>query len=306
MNLKQMRAFQEVMATGSVSQAARNLHRTQPSISAAIASLEEDLGMPLFERRGGRLHPVPEARYLTEECGELLERVEAISRNMRQLRRIETGAISIASMPGPSVAFLPDLLSRRLGPAGEVRVTLQSRSSAAVVELLRTQQYDLGIADGHDVPAEEGGLIRTERVALACLCALPAGHRLAGRDHVTPADLDGERMGTLLRGHPLVDRIEDAFREAGCVYRGTIVTQYFVPLLSFVAGGQACAVVDPITARGHALGAAGGQVAFVPFRPVIPFEVAVIHPAHRPMSQLVRHFREELLATLRGMAGDRP
>ena len=37
MNLKQLRAFREVMLTGSISEAARNLYRTQPAISSAIA-----------------------------------------------------------------------------------------------------------------------------------------------------------------------------------------------------------------------------------------------------------------------------
>ena len=48
MNLKQMAAFRELMLTGSVSEAARNLNRTQPSVSHMIATLEDDLGMKLF------------------------------------------------------------------------------------------------------------------------------------------------------------------------------------------------------------------------------------------------------------------
>lgn len=60
MNLKQLRAFREVMLTRSVSEAARSLYRTQPTISALIAGLEDEIGYKLFERRGRRLHPLPE------------------------------------------------------------------------------------------------------------------------------------------------------------------------------------------------------------------------------------------------------
>ncbi len=63
------------MLTGNVSQAARNLHRTQPSISALISGLEQELGMRLFERRKGQLHPVPEARYLLEETIAILDKI---------------------------------------------------------------------------------------------------------------------------------------------------------------------------------------------------------------------------------------
>ncbi len=61
MNLRQIQAFQEVMLTGSVTEAARNMRRTQPAISSLIAGLEKSVGYKLFERRRGRLHPVPEA-----------------------------------------------------------------------------------------------------------------------------------------------------------------------------------------------------------------------------------------------------
>ena len=44
LNLKQLSAFREVMLTGSVSEAARNLYRTQPAISSMIAGLEENIG----------------------------------------------------------------------------------------------------------------------------------------------------------------------------------------------------------------------------------------------------------------------
>ena len=58
MNLRQLEAFHEVILTGSVSEAGRNMGRTQPAVSALIAGLEESLDCQLFERRGGRLHPI--------------------------------------------------------------------------------------------------------------------------------------------------------------------------------------------------------------------------------------------------------
>ena len=110
MNLTQLAAFREVMLTGSASAASRNLNRTQPGISAAIASLEEELGLKLFERRGGRLHAVPEAHYLLSEATEVLTRVENAKRTLTNLRDLQYGSIRIVSMPGPSVFLLPDCL----------------------------------------------------------------------------------------------------------------------------------------------------------------------------------------------------
>ncbi|MFT5114726.1 MAG: DNA-binding transcriptional LysR family regulator [Parasphingorhabdus sp.] len=76
MDLKHLRAFREVVNTGSVSEAARRLHRSQPAISAVIANLENELGIQLFIRQGMRLTPAPEAYFLLHEADAILQRVD--------------------------------------------------------------------------------------------------------------------------------------------------------------------------------------------------------------------------------------
>ena len=59
LSIKQLEAFREVMRTGSISEAARILNRTQPAVSSLISNLEEELGVSLFERQRGRLIRTP-------------------------------------------------------------------------------------------------------------------------------------------------------------------------------------------------------------------------------------------------------
>ena len=91
MKLNQMKVFREIMLTRSVAEAAKNLHRSQPAVSAAISTLEDELGLKLFERRKGRLHPVSEAHYLLEECSEVLTRVDLIQRHITNIKSLESG-----------------------------------------------------------------------------------------------------------------------------------------------------------------------------------------------------------------------
>lgn len=301
-----MRAFHEVMLTGSISQAARNLNRTQPSISATIANLENDLAMKLFDRKGGRLHAVPEAQYLFEECGELLKRVESITQNMRRIRALESGELRIASMPGPSVFVLPEIVSQYAKNKSDIKTTLVSRSSEAVIQLLAAQQYDIGISDNHQNLSRESGLIDSELIRFSCLCAVPAQSPLAAEKVITIDHLHAAPIGVLMDEHPVTIQLQDAFQSAGAAMNVAFSTQYFIPLLTYVENGLACAVVDPVTAESYRLYRSGQSagVLFKPFHPDIAFELAILRPNHRPVSLLAKDFADTLVSHFRTMADD--
>lgn len=304
MNIKQMTAFRELMLTGSVSEAARNLNRTQPSISHLIATLEVDLGITLFARRGGRLHPVPEAHYLFKECQDLLHRLDTISQNMKRIKEMEQGELRIVSMPGPSVFLLPDLISQHVGAQPEVKATLLSRSSDAVFQLVGGQQFDLGIADHDPKRIVETSLVNTDVFRFDCLCALHADNPLATRPIITPEDLDERPMATLYQDHRSFELIAKAFTSMSSTMNVRFVTQYFIPLLTYVERGQASAIVDPLTIETYRrFRGDSGNVVFVPFKPVIDFSVAMLTPAYRPSSLLASAFAERLTVEFQRIGG---
>jgi len=299
MNLKQLRAFREVMLTGSISEAARNLYRTQPAISSSIANLEDDLECELFSRRGGRLHPVPEAHYLFEESSELLNRLDTVERNMKSLRDLEQGEIRLVSMPGPSVFMLPAVISRFVEGRNDVKVTLTTRSSPQVQHLLSTQQYDVGLADMGSMTGTDLNLVNSEAFDFECLCAMRADDPLASKPVVTPQDLDGKPMAGLHSDNETSTQTERVFQEAGCRFDLRFQTQYFIPLFTFIEAGQAYSIVDPLSARSYRIYRQdAAQLAFKPFKPTVRLGLSFMTPAHRSLSNLAKAFslavRDEL------------
>ena len=310
MNLKQLSAFREVMLTGSVSEAARNLYRTQPAISAMIASLEDDVGFELFERRGGRLHPVPEAHYLFEEANAILGRLESTARTIRSVRDLEQGTLRIVSMPGPAVFLLPNLISRFVSGRDGIKVALISRSSPQVQQLVSVQQYDVGLADFGFMGAGETALVKHDIEPLECLCAMPADDPHAGKPRVTASDLDGRPMATLYPEHPTFTQTKAAFEETGARFSVRFEAQYFIPLLTFVERGLAYAVVDPLSAESYRISRAGDpKLVFRPFKPAIYLQASIMTPVHRPLSNLGQAFATILKDEIRrieraALAGD--
>lgn len=291
MNLKQMTAFHELMLTGSVTEAARNLNRTQPSVSHQIASLEESLGIKLFEGRNGRLHPVPEAHYLFDECSGLLQRIRNVSQSMQRLKAKTQGELRVVSMPGPSVFLLPELISRQLGPHGDVKCTLLSRSSEAVFQLVGSQQNDVGIADYDTTAPNQTNLVNKRVFRFECLCAVSTAHSLSEKEVVTPADLDGQPMALLFPDHRSHRDTREVFHGAGAALNVRFITQYFIPLLTYVEHGTAHSLVDPLTAEAYRLyRAERGAIAFRRFEPTVEYSVAVLTPRYRPASRLAHAF----------------
>lgn len=324
MNLKQLQAFREVMLTGSVSEAARNLYRTQPAVSSMIAGLEDDVGFALFARRRGRLHPVPEAHYLLEEANAILGRLDRTERTMRSIRDLERGTIRIVSMPGPAVFLLPDLISRFVAGRGGIRAELISRSSPQVQQLVSVQQYDVGLADLGLAGTPDSALVSHEVVRLQCRCALRRDDPLAAKPVVTAADLDGRPMAALYAEHPTSTQVRAGFAAMGAAFDMRFETQYFIPLLTFVEQGLARAIVDPLSVASYHLyrggeegadgtdgrgaegkdgttagtAAAAAPLVFRPFTPAVYLVASIMTPIHRPLSNLAHAFvaalREEI------------
>ena len=294
MNLKQLRAFREVMLTGSVSKAATNLFRTQPAVSAQIANLEEEVGFKLFTRRDGRLHPVPEAEYFLIQAVSILKQIDDVQKNLTRVSNLETGRLNIAGMPGPSVFLLPKLISDFLKDREHVDISLFSHSSFQTQQLLSAQRYDVGVIDT-EPDLIEGSLLDSDVLVYKCVCAVPKGDPLATKKSISADDLSGKPLATLSESHSIYKQMKEIFDDQGLTMNRRFETQYFIPQLTFVEQGLACAIVDPLTVESyHLYRKEDKEIIFLPFNPSIEFSVSIVTPSHRSLSMLAKTFISSL------------
>ncbi len=290
MNLKQMEAFRAVMLTGSVSQAAKQLYRTQPAVSMMLSSLEEEIGFELFERRKKRLYPTPEADYLYKEVEEIFARINDVSQTVQDIQNKQYGFLRIGCMPGPSTFFIPDLVADFLDHHPKVQVSLQTRTSKSVREWVASSQYDIGLAEAS---SQEPG-IDNEIFTMSCVCALPADHPLAVHELITPELLDAEPLITLHPDHMTFHAIQAAFEDAGYRMNVRLQTRFFIPAFRFVERGLGICIMDPLSINSYCSYARPGKIAFRRFEPDIPLKFGILYPAASPRSRITREFSEQL------------
>jgi DNA-binding transcriptional LysR family regulator len=293
MNIKQLTAFREVMLCGSVSQAARNLHLTQPAISSALKGLEDEIGLKLFERRKKRLIAVPEAHYLLSRASDIIEHLSETKQNLRSLSARESGTLKIVAMPGPSVFLLPKLISQFTAKNGDVSVVLTTRSSLQVQRLIETQNYDLGIADLDADQKTDGQLINAQKLDSSCVCAVPANDPLAKKSVIYPSDLSGKPLATLHTNHSSYTSTKATFLAAGAEFNPKFEAQYFLPLFTFIEEGHAYSVVDKLSAESYGIYTRGEpRIAFRPYLPEVSLRFVLLTPSHQPLSMLAQAFCE--------------
>ena len=291
LSLRQLVVFREVMRRGSVSEAAKVLHRTQPALSSMLAGMESELGFELFLRRGNRLVPKPEAHFFLEEVGRVLDSFDRTVGMMGEVARLRSGPLRIACMPAASMFLVPRLISEFVRERPDVDITLMSNNSVAVHEWVASQQFDIGIAE---VPTERESLI-IDPMDMACVCVLRHDDPLASRHTLTPADLAGRPMAALFEEHFTHAATVSAFATAGIEFRQRFELRAFISGFDFVEQGLACCICDPISAASYRIyrGDAGPLV-FRPFAPRISYQFAILTPAFKPLPLLAQEFCRSL------------
>lgn len=287
LSFRQLNTFREVIRSGSLSQAARTLGRTQPAVSAMIAGLEAELGFLLFKREHGKLTPTPEARYFLEECEDILSRLERTKRTMSGISKLQSGRLRIACHPAASGFFLPRALTSFLKDKPDIDVSLMMRSSTVIEDLIASQQFDIGFAE---TPPPRTSIVQKD-FELDCVCLLPADDPLTGKSTIAPRDLDGADLAMLFSGHETYVQTARAFADAGCSFRRRFELQTSLPGVHFVAARQCYMICDMITAFGSLDGSGvSNSISVRAFDPAVVSRVSILTPAHATRSVVADAF----------------
>lgn len=166
------------MTAGSLTEAAHLLHTSQPTVSRELARFEKVIGLKLFERVRGRLHPTVQGLRLFEEVQRSPVRTGSHCQRRRKSARVSPWRTVYCLPAGLFAIFLPQLLQPFLARYPDVSLNIVPRESPLLEEWLSAQRHDLGLTETLHTPA---GTERTELLSLDEVCVLPPGHPLAAK-----------------------------------------------------------------------------------------------------------------------------
>jgi DNA-binding transcriptional LysR family regulator len=214
--LRQLEYFVAVAHERSFTLAARRLHVVQSAVSAAIASLEKDLKVTLFERNAQRVVLTEAGTALLPEALAVMDAVQGARDVVDELGAGMRGTVRVGLLPGLGLIDLPAAAGefRRRYQNVELQLRVEPEGSAGVIVGLRNGDIDvgfLGVGAG-SVPRE---LTAWELLKVPQVLAVPTGHRLARRRSVTLADLADEAFVDFPPGFGTRTLIDQRFEAAG-------------------------------------------------------------------------------------------
>ncbi|MBI2313723.1 MAG: LysR family transcriptional regulator [Betaproteobacteria bacterium] len=182
MELYQLRTLVTVAQEGHLTRAAERLHISQPAVSAHIKALEEELGLPLFERRAGGMALTAGGQALLAQAEKVLSTASELLAQARGLKGQVAGKVRFGTIIDPEFLRLGEFLAVMLERYPLLRIELHHGFSGWVFDNVRDGKLDAGFFLGK---RSDSGIARTDLRELTFRIVAPP----AWRERVQAASL---------------------------------------------------------------------------------------------------------------------
>lgn len=286
---RQLEIFRALVATGSISAAAKDANVTQPTASVHLRDLTEAVGMPLYEVIGRKV-------YLTEVGKELAKAAQGVrsewltfEQSVQGIKGAESGLLRVG-MVNTAQYFAPRMLGSFCAARPKVEVAMALLNRDGVIERLRANQDDLYIMSR---PPENLALTCQPFMPNPLVVVAPRGHALAKRGKLRAEDLAADRFIARETGSGTRLAVDDFFRPLKNIPEVRFELGSNEAILEAVAGGMGLAIVSA-----HALRASARTDIITLEVEGFPLQSSwqIVHPSGRRLSPLAAAFRDHLIA----------
>lgn len=240
MNLTQLEYFYKVAHSPTLTEAASELHVSQPAVSKNIRDLEEEFQTRFFTRSGRRMYLNAEGRVLLKHATDILSSVDALRAELQDTRQREDMTLRLGVFAAS--ALVPDIISSFSKDHPNIKIQLIMHGGYGRSEDDRT--LDMVLAAAHELPQQgKVKLLIKEHIKLA----VPVGHPLLKRDSVTLQELTNEAFISLSKGKILRTIMDHYCGQAGLTPNVVLESDDPYMIRNLVSYGFGVAFVPEIT-----------------------------------------------------------
>jgi LysR family hydrogen peroxide-inducible transcriptional activator len=260
LKLKDLRYLVAVADQRHFGRAAARCFVSQPTLSAQLKKLEDNLGVQLIERAPNNVCLTEAGEAIVARARRILEASDEMVTLARSQRDPLAGRLRVALLPTIGPYLLPRVAPAMRKALPRLELRLYEYQTAAMLAKLHAGEIDVGILA---LPVEVDGLESRELYREAFMVALPEHHPLAARERVRLADLKGEQLLLLEEGHCLRDQALEVCSRVGVSDQQDFRATSLETLRQMVATGAGVTLLPELAGRGAYRNARG--VALRPF-----------------------------------------
>ena len=153
-SLRQIRAYLAVARTLSFTRAAAETNLSQPALTVQIRSLEQQLGIRLFDRNSRSVELTRLGRELVPVFQRLLREFDDTVTGVRDIARHGAGSVRLGALPSFAAGILPDIIVRFRDRFPRVALTIKDAIASRVMEFVLSEEVDLGVVGGEPIHAD--------------------------------------------------------------------------------------------------------------------------------------------------------
>lgn len=187
--------------------AAQKCFVTQPTLSLALAKLEDELGVRLFERNKNEVLVTPMGAGIVEQARRVLDEAGKIASLAKGAQDQLAGALRLGVIPTIGPYLLPELVPILRRRAPHMPLILEENFTGSLVPMLRDGEIDAALIA---LPFTVTGVKTRTLYEEPFSVVVPEGHAWAKKKRVRPDELSGESLLVLNAGHCFREQVLEA------------------------------------------------------------------------------------------------
>ncbi|MER1959043.1 MAG: LysR family transcriptional regulator [Solibacillus sp.] len=244
MEMEQLQYFKTVATMQHMTRAAEVLAISQPALSKSIASIEQQLGVPLFSREGRSIYLNRFGELFLQSVDIILEEYERIREEFEDIIRPGSGEVSFGFIHTLGMEVVPELIAATTKQFPNMQFSLTQATSLNLLKRLEEGAIDLCLSQKIESKVID---IETEELFVEELFVIvPMTHPLAKQSAVKLEDVKNEPFIAIKKGNSLRHLVDELFLEAGIKLKTTFAAEEMHTVAGFVSAGMGISMIPNI------------------------------------------------------------
>ncbi len=264
MTLTELRYIVALAQEGNFSRAAEHCSVSQPTLSVAIARLEDELGVQLFERGKGYVRASAVGSQVVEQAKRALAEADKVRQIATHGRDQLDGPLRLGVIHTIGPYLLPQLIHSLKKVAPLMPLLIEENMTATLSNMLRDNELDVLIIA---LPFEQSGVDTCAIYDEDFNVIVPRGHLWENKEFIDPKEVAGDEVLLLKAGNCFRDQVMESCPEVSSPEADIRLGHTIGTIRCMVASGLGVSVM-PDSALQHPY--SNDLISVIPFRPPAP------------------------------------